>query len=115
MRTVNFPRVFQIWTYQVGHGALLLHSTKTDEHPSRIDVLFVAVSFMSLPTLLDGLRVEVADAAPADTPAGTLEDRTVFRIIGTGFVGYVVASEDIRVQEDLGEFHEPGLLDQLEA
>ncbi len=38
---VSYPdRRFQLWAYTVSHGSLLLRSTKTDDEPTRVDVLF---------------------------------------------------------------------------
>jgi len=37
---INFERNFQIWKYTVGHGQLLLRSTKDPKCPTRIDVFF---------------------------------------------------------------------------
>jgi hypothetical protein len=48
-------RLFQMWLFTVGMTRLLLRSTKSEEHPTRIDVLFQGVQFIGLPTRLDGL------------------------------------------------------------
>jgi hypothetical protein len=51
-------RHFQIWKYTVSQAQLLLRSVKDDDHPTRLDVLFVGVTHLELPTSFDGLRIE---------------------------------------------------------
>ena len=54
-------RHFQMWKYGVSHAQLLLRSVKGAAHSTRIDVLFVNVKRLDLPTSLNGLRIERAD------------------------------------------------------
>lgn len=85
-------RRFQVWKYNVGHGLLLLRSVKDEEHPSRIDVLFVGTNHIDLPMTFDGLRIE--------------QDGTAFRLSGTGWAG-AVSALDMAHAEDEGEYHDP--------
>lgn len=104
-------RVFQLWAYTVSMGRLLLRSTKTDESPTRMDIVFQNVEAVHLPALLRGLRVSEADP---DESRRVIEangllpdaDRTVFAISGSGFTGYVVAGAFV-TSEDEGDFNEP--------
>ena len=85
-------RHFQIWTYGVGHAMLLLRSVKSEDHATRVDVLFVAVDHLDLPTSFDGLRVERS----GDT----------FQLAGNGWTGSVKAANMAHAEDD-GEYFDP--------
>ena len=40
---INSKRMFQIWSFVVSHTELLLRSTKSPDHRTRIDVFFKGV------------------------------------------------------------------------
>lgn len=50
-------RRFQLWEYSVSHGQLLLRSNPTEYDHVRIELYFKGVSFISLPSSLDGVDV----------------------------------------------------------
>ncbi len=108
---VSYPsRLFQLWAYTVSHGSLLLRSTKTDDDPTRVDVLFRNVKALDLPTVLHGVSVAVAgpDATARVAAATGLapDDDTVFFEVATrNCTGYVVAGA-VSSDEDTREFHE---------
>ena len=85
-------RHFQIWKYGVSHAQLLLRSVKDAAHSTRIDVLFVNVKRLDLPTSLNGLRIERADDH--------------FRLCGSDWQGSVVAGNFAHAEDD-GEYHAP--------
>jgi len=109
---IDSERRFQVWKYTVGHGQLLLRSTKSDEFPSRIDVFFKGVQEFHLPTGLTGLSI--AEASEEDVrqlctlrkvaPAG--KDVKVFRVQGRDYLGYVSALI-VLCHEDDGDYHDP--------
>lgn len=112
--TLAFNRRFQIWSYTVSHGTLLLRSTKAPGTPTRVDVLFKDVAAINLPTNVDGLTIERADDAAAREAASTLDEpelrgRTVFAVRGRGCRGHVVAGAVFH-HEDEGEFFDPSAL-----
>jgi hypothetical protein len=47
-------RVFQLWTYTVSMGRLLLRSTKSDQFVTRLDVAFQNVQAIQLPDVVAG-------------------------------------------------------------
>jgi hypothetical protein len=53
-------RDFQVWAYTVGHGQLLLRSTKSEAVATRVDVVFKNVRHVDLPTSMTGLHIEKA-------------------------------------------------------
>ena len=56
-------RRFQIWSYNVSHQQLLLRSVKNSDTPKRLDVLFVGVDKMDLPTAFTELKVSQKNKA----------------------------------------------------
>lgn len=92
----SFQRRFQIWLYTVSHGQLLLRSNRSDQHATRVDVLFKDVAVVQLPMSFDGLVVMEASEGEArnlnvQLGAQQIHDRKVFVIQGSNFEGYVVA------------------------
>jgi hypothetical protein len=107
-------RVFQVWSYTVGMGRLLLRSTKTPTFGTRIDVLLQNVTLISIPTLLEGLSVRAPDVGELpeirDSAGAIAENETrVFIFEGASYSGYVVAGVMV-IHEDEGEYHEPSEL-----
>ena len=109
--SLDSPRQFQIWSYTVGHGQLLLRSTKTTDFSTRIDVLFKDVGAIHLPMTLDGLALteatedEKVELRP-QIASPRLRDRKVFVVSGSNFTGYVVAGMVAWHEDDL-EYYDP--------
>jgi hypothetical protein len=99
-----------MWFYTVGHKTLLLRSPKAPNAPSRIDVLFVNVAAIHLPTILDSLMVsEATETEATDVPVlahRDLEGRKVFAVRAGEVTGYVVAGA-AAWHEDQREYDEP--------
>ena len=92
---VNFSGRFQVWSYSVSHGQLLLRSTKSAERPTQIDVLFSNVAAMCLAAAFDGMEIRRAAASdftpPLQLGALSSSGRETYRILGREVDGYVVA------------------------
>jgi len=106
-------RSFQLWRAVVGHNQVLLRSTKTDNDPTRIDILFKPVRALKLRTDMDGLRIREASHEEVDQIALESGERagtaTFFILESAGLSGYIVA--DLMVTaEDEGEYLDPGQL-----
>jgi hypothetical protein len=56
-----FNRSFQMWEYDVSHQQLLLRSPKADDHPTNVDVAFVGVNYINLPTFIAQLSIVEPD------------------------------------------------------
>jgi hypothetical protein len=54
-------RKFSIFSYEVGHGLLLLRSGKTNEHHTRIDVLVKDVRAMEIRSWFEGFEIAEED------------------------------------------------------
>lgn len=104
-------RVFQLWSYTIGMGRLLLRSVKTTSFASRIDLLFQNVQALKLPTVLHGLAITKAcadDIEDISTQTGLLPDadRNFYVLSGPHYYGYVVAGV-VATCEDSREYFEP--------
>ena len=88
---LDSERTFTVWKYTVSHSMLLLRSVKSEVAQSRVDVLFVGVDRMEIPSTMGGLRI-VGD--------GTYE------LSGPHWRGSVTAL-NCSVREDSGEYSDP--------
>jgi hypothetical protein len=91
MQPFKYGGRFQMWSYTVGHGQLLLRRTPSATNKKLVDILFVDVKSISLPASIDELEVMVAEHAPPSTIIGSVGSRKVFIVRGTEVDGYVVA------------------------
>lgn len=101
---------FQVWSYTVSHGQLLLRRTKSREHPTRFDVLFSNVAYMGLATVFDELDLSEADISvfPA-LGALSLSDRVIYAVRGINAEGIVIAGSVVW-HEDQGDYDDPSHL-----
>jgi hypothetical protein len=94
---------FQLWSYTVSHGQLLLRSTPSAARATQIDVLFKGVSAISLSTNLDGLEVLHDEGATLPTTAEPQGGTKLFIVRGLEEEGYVVAGAVFHI-EGLGSY-----------
>jgi len=102
-------RIFQVWSYTVGHGQLLLRSTKTEECSTRIDVGFKNVVYVQLPMLININEIYLGSLV--DLPEDVrrlidLKDKSVYVIDIDGAKGVVAAGYGAW-HEDEGEYNQP--------
>jgi hypothetical protein len=97
-------RVFKLWDYTVGHAQLLLRSPASADEPYNIDIVFLGVVQLDIPTRMQGLTMEepepLARAEQAEPGWG------VSHRITTGGREYVVVAAAFRIyknQHDLTE------------
>ena len=111
-KTLHFQRRFQVWNYTVGHGQLLLRSTKSSEFPTRIDILFKNVTAIHLPTTFDGVTIaEASDEERNRLKIHKNESEKLFIVRGDAFEGYVIAGT-VAHHEDEGEHSDPGFFSE---
>lgn len=112
---ISLNREFQIWSYNVSHGLLLLRSAKSKNVATRFDILFTDVRGIELRAklFLYVLYEMAADEVMERSikPAETLEcGLKIFYLNSSGWVGCIIAG-GVRWQEDDGEYGQPsGLL-----
>jgi hypothetical protein len=108
---VSFRRRFQLWEYSVGHGQLILRSTKSSDVTTTIDVLFKNVAVLHLSAIMEGLSVSEATEEDRQrmcsrVELSELEGRKIFIVSASRFIGYVIAGA-VAWHEDSREYHEP--------
>jgi hypothetical protein len=108
-------RTFQLFSYGVTHGLLLLRSCKTDTDPTRVDILFREVRAMELRSWFEGIEIveEESSAFLAARPSRPVPmfDKEIrfYRLKGTGWEGFVVGGI-VSYLEDDGDFADPSAL-----
>jgi hypothetical protein len=112
--TLTFARPFQLWSYVVSHGQLLMRSPRGQSFDTRIDVLFTNVQAIMLPAVLDSCRVSELDGRDEtdipDLVAGY--DAGAYRLFAVADgdrIGYVLAGA-IAWSEDEEEYDAPSAL-----
>ena len=51
-------RIFVLFSFSMSHGLLLLRSSKTDDDPTRLDVLIQDVRAMEVRAWFEGIQIE---------------------------------------------------------
>jgi hypothetical protein len=107
-------RRFVVFSYSVGHGLLLLRSSKTNASPTRLDMLIQDVRVMEIRSSFDGIRIEEVNVEYlgkySSRPAEMLEHgNRIYAMRGSGWSGFVVGGE-IAIHEDEGDFMAPSFL-----
>ena len=106
-------RRFQLWSYTVSHKTLLLRSTKTAITPSgdttqlemQVDLVFLNVAHVNLPSRLMGVAVRVADeeesaATLLSSGAEPEEGQRVYLVDTESKAGYVVAGGCVHMEDE---------------
>ena len=111
---LRFDRRFQLWSYNVSHGVLLLRSNRTGGSPTRVDLMFRAVTEIRLRHRISDLSLDNVDEdGDALFRLGIQDrgDRHVFLISSEEFDdGYVVAGSMYMSEDDLSD-GEPSSID----
>lgn len=94
---LRLPRRFELWSYQVSHGVLLLRSAPRADQPTRIDVQFRFTSDLKLPAVLNDLVIDL--------------DGDRYSLVTADYPdGYVVA-ENVQIAEDDLQSHQPSVFE----
>src|SRR4051794_9445189 len=99
---------------RVGHFELLLRSTKDDENPTRLDLMFSGVAAVKLRTELDGVVIRTAtrdEEAQVRAEAGASDSTKLYILESDGFVGYLLALA-FDSHEDEGDYSDPSYWDR---
>jgi hypothetical protein len=100
-----------MWAFSVSHSRLLLRCVKVGPNDTRVDVLFKAVDYVGIPTVLDGLSIQFAtwDEVGGLLTGSRSSDAKPWRVVTAGSAGVVVAGA-VFVNEDAGEYYDPSPL-----
>jgi hypothetical protein len=86
----EFKRSFRLWDFRVSHDQLLLRSPKNASAPRNLDVAFVGVEYLELPTKLRELTLGAAE--PDDHKKA---EQVLGRLIPKDWV-FVISSDERR-------------------
>lgn len=112
---IHFPRRFQLWSYAVSHSLLLLRSTKNEDHPSRLDVLFRGVSEVKLPRSLTNVSIGlVPDGDPLLDELGVRRKPEIhaFSVTADDYDGGFVVAWSVHFAEDDLDFDDPCAIEE---
>jgi hypothetical protein len=56
-----YSGLFELWRYSVSHGALLICRSKDETHNTRVEIMFLDVSYIDLPTAMHDIQIAVID------------------------------------------------------
>jgi hypothetical protein len=112
--TVSFQRRFLVWAYVTSHRQLLLRSNRSQNHASRVDILFEDVGWMSLPSWFESLEIReggenVLCSIQVTSDSEIMHGRQIFLLDGGNRSGIVVA-RDVTWHEDNGSYGDPSPL-----
>ena len=115
---VRFDRKFKVWLYDIGHGQLLLRSTKDEHHSTQVDVLFKNVNLMHIPTLFSKLIIsemtkEDFQSLGLSTGLHPPIDQRYFHLEGDNWQGIVVAGYVGWLEEDAPHFADSKLISKV--
>ena len=115
---VRFDRKFKVWLYEIGHGQLLLRSTKDEHHPTQVDILFKGVALMQIPTLFSKLVIsEMSErefqSLDLSTGLFPLGERKCFKLEGDNWQGVIVAGYVGWLEEDASHSAESKLISKV--
>lgn len=106
---IEYQRRFSIQVYWASHGLLLLRSHKSEQHSTRIDILFTDVRWMALPVWLDGVQIEHGKLLDIPIPltAKIKEEAhfmTTFKLVSQGVTHFVLAGKNVLMAEDQNDY-----------
>lgn len=108
----EFKRNFRLWDFRVSHDQLLLRSPKNAETPKNLDVAFVGVEYIELPTRMRELRIEepeVDDHVRAEQALGRPVPHTQVFVIQTDDRRHIVVAAAVRFFENELDIFESSL------
>jgi len=107
-------RVFSVFGFAMSHGVLLLRSGKSNETPTRVDIMFKDVRAMEIRTWFKGLKVDEVDATylagQHSNPEEMLEPGPkVYALTSSGWRGFIMGGI-VRFNEDDGDLFDPSAI-----
>jgi hypothetical protein len=113
MRTTFPPtfaaRDFQVWEYQVSHGQLLIRSPKSPasgsspERLTNIDLVFLGVRYIAVPSSFRGLEVVTADSDELRSLEATFGEQLTpshVHVLRSAGKGYPIVATHFGVSEN---------------
>ena len=112
MSLFSSNRGFRWWLYTASHSQFRLRSPKHKEEQENVDIVFLSVFYIDLPTTLRGVVVDIAsnaDIAMLTEKTGIAPDgyRNCFSL-ESGGKRYFVGAFSVRTSINTREYSDPG-------
>ena len=109
MHDITIPATLRLWDYTVSHAVALFRRPATPAVPENLALIFVGVSYLSLPTTLDHPTVSLgsAEALPGSSPASISAGCHIFVVRQAGQTHYVIAA-GWSLEENRRDLIDPG-------
>ncbi len=109
---LHFERRFRLWDYRVSHDQLLIRSSKNGTNSKNVDVSFVGVEYVEMPTHMQELTISAPTPEDhrraMDILAKPVPAEYVFVVVNNKR-RYVLVAAAMFVQENELEFMESSL------
>lgn len=109
---LRIERTFRIWDYRVSHDQLLLRSPARGDADRNVDIVFVGVEYLNLPSRLEGVTLitaEPVEIARAETAVGRQLDPQQVFVLSSGGHRYMVVAVAMNVLENELDLFESSL------
>ena len=103
MTSQAFDRVFRLWKAHVSHTQVLLRSPKRDGTQRNVDIRFVDVEYLELPTILRGVRLlppEPSEIAGVEARMGKSVNPGFVHVLETNGRRHIVVAASMSVEEN---------------
>ena len=107
-------RHFTLFSYKGERGELLFRSRKSEEHPTRLDVLITDVSALEIRCWSDGLEIEETDIRTLvgnSLPLEVAEGRRAFSVTGKSWRGFILGGA-VYTHEDERHWTDPSVWEE---
>lgn len=106
---MHYDRKFQIWEYKVSHQQLLIRSPKSESHATNLDLIFVGVDYMALPTSMNGISIVPANEEELQFASTIAGQPFQVIVLETGGRRYLIKAAHFRVSENELDLFESSL------
>ena len=109
MHEIAIPATLLLWDYTVSHAVALFRRPATATVPENLDLIFVGVSYLAVPTTLDHPTISLgsADALPRFSAPSVPTGGHIFVVRQAGQTHYVIAA-GWSLEENRRDLFDPG-------
>jgi len=101
-------RRFQVWEYRVSHASLLIRSPKSSHFEQNVDIMFVGVEYLRVPSSLQGVVLDESTDEDLSEVKGVAEnvDRGRVHVLISEGNRFIVVASACKVSENDGDIFE---------
>lgn len=112
MDAFKTERVLKLWDYRVSHQQLLVRGPKGANQSKNLDIAFVGVRYLSIPSTMRGVSIEAANADEVrelQIVLGNLVEPDSIFVMCTGASRHIVVAAAMKIFENELEIFESSL------